>query len=59
MMTPREQVCKACDGTGLQADDENWQYKCPVCGGDGILDLEGNYETARTVAVDENNRVLD
>jgi hypothetical protein len=28
---------KACDGTGLLADDENWQYTCTVCGGDGIL----------------------
>lgn len=51
-----EDVCKACIGSGMQADDEGWQYQCSVCHGTGkVLETE---ET-RVLAVDENNRLLD
>jgi len=50
-----DDVCKVCDGTGLQRDDEGWQYECSVCHGTGkTVDKE-----VRIMAVDENNRLLD
>lgn len=48
--------CKACEGTGMLADDEGWQYECSVCHGKG--ELIGQ-EAARILSVDENNRLLD
>ena len=54
-MHGRDNRCKACEGTGMLADDEGWQYKCSVCHGDGIDDSR---ET-KIMSVDENNRLLD
>ncbi|MCM3763030.1 hypothetical protein M3212_20085 [Alkalihalobacillus oceani] len=57
-MVDRKNVCKACEGTGMLADDEEWQYTCTVCGGDGYVQQE--HSTSSTVLhVDENNRILD
>ena len=50
-----ENVCKACHGSGMQRDDEGWQYECSVCHGTGKL-VE---EETRVMSVDENNRLLD
>jgi len=47
-------ICKACDGKGMQSDDEGWQYKCSVCDGKGV-----NPGPARVLEVDETNRLLD
>lgn len=58
-MSHREIPCKACNGTGMLADDEGWQYQCSVCHGDGILDKTENQRAVRIMAVDENNRLLD
>ncbi|SIS83992.1 hypothetical protein SAMN05421790_10614 [Kroppenstedtia eburnea] len=58
-MADRDRVCKACDGTGLLADDENWQYTCTVCNGDGILESRENLDSNRIINVDETNRILD
>lgn len=58
-MVNREHICKACDGTGLLADDENWQYNCTVCGGDGILLQHESPEPTEIFSVDENNRNLE
>lgn len=58
-MVDRNHICKACDGTGLLADDENWQYGCTVCGGDGTLLPGESTEPAGQFSVDENNRVLE
>ncbi|WP_180316666.1 hypothetical protein [Shouchella shacheensis] len=58
-MADTNQTCKACNGTGLLADDENWQYGCSVCGGDGILSPGESTEPTKPFSVDENNRVLD
>lgn len=55
----REKTCKACEGSGLLSDDEGWQYKCSVCGGDGTYDVGDISNTARVMSVDENNRLLD
>ncbi|WP_010278027.1 hypothetical protein [Paenibacillus senegalensis] len=55
----RNQICKACDGTGLLADDENWQYSCTVCGGDGVLLLGESPERSAFFSVDENNRTME
>lgn len=58
-MVNRNQICKACDGTGLLADDENWQYSCSVCGGDGILMSGESAERNEIISVDENNRTME
>ncbi|WP_169721022.1 hypothetical protein [Tuberibacillus calidus] len=58
-MPDRDHICKACDGTGLLADDEFWQYTCTVCGGDGIMMPNENPEPAVPFSVDDNNRVLE
>lgn len=57
-MAGREHTCKACEGTGMLADDEGWQYGCSVCHGDGILH-PNNEQTPKIMSVDENNRLLD
>lgn len=56
-MINRENTCKACEGTGMLADDEGWQYKCSVCDGEGVVDEAA--KSARIMSVDENNRLLD
>ncbi|WP_408007681.1 hypothetical protein ACJROX_23760 [Pseudalkalibacillus sp. A8] len=58
-MVDRNQLCKACDGSGLLADDENWQYSCTVCGGDGIFTSGERPEPDHLFQVDENNRTLE
>ncbi len=58
-MADRDHICKACDGTGLLADDENWQYSCTVCGGDGTLIPGENRVRTSSFDIDENNRVLE
>ena len=50
---------KRCGGTGLQADDEFWQYTCSVCGGDGVLVPDESPEPATRFDVDETNRTLE
>ncbi len=57
-MTEREETCKACEGTGMLADDEGWQYECSVCHGSGTVS-EDDLKPVRVLAVDENNRLLD
>ncbi len=47
-MAQRGERCKACDGTGLLADDEFWQYTCTVCGGDGLVSPGESPEPKRT-----------
>lgn len=55
----RKNVCRACEGTGLLSDDEEWQYKCTVCGGDGIKEPGEKTIASNLLNVDENNRILD
>ncbi|QTD40416.1 hypothetical protein [Sporosarcina sp. Te-1] len=59
-MIDREGTCRACEGTGMLADDEGWQYGCSVCHGSGFIQ---NTMTAqkevRVLDVDHNNRLLD
>jgi len=50
-----DDVCKACQGSGMLADDEGWQYECSVCHGTGKV-IE---KAAKIKSVDENNRLLD
>lgn len=50
-----EQICKACQGSGMQSDDEGWQYECSVCHGTG----KKAEKDTRVLSVDENNRLLD
>ncbi|HLR52149.1 MAG TPA: hypothetical protein VK072_04665 [Candidatus Avamphibacillus sp.] len=52
----KEERCKACDGTGMLADDEGWQYECSVCHGTGT---DNSNVATKVRAVDENNRLLD
>jgi DnaJ-class molecular chaperone len=58
-MAESKVVCVACDGTGLQADDEEWKYPCTVCGGDGVRNLDESPEPDEPFSVDENNRTLE
>ncbi|SHG54665.1 hypothetical protein [Ornithinibacillus halophilus] len=58
-MAEHEQRCKACEGTGMLADDEGWQYKCSVCHGDGVYSQSDANREARVMSVDQNNRLLD
>lgn len=57
-MVDRNHVCKACEGTGMLADDEEWQYTCTVCGGEGYVQQE-HPASSTVLHVDENNRILD
>lgn len=58
-MVNRDLVCKACDGTGLLSDDEDWKYKCTVCGGDGIFEPGDSSRPSAPFMVDEMNRTLE
>lgn len=58
-MVDREQICKACEGTGMLADDEGWQYKCSICHGDGAVNHDGIDSETRILEVDETNRLLN
>ncbi|WP_370519766.1 hypothetical protein [Pontibacillus sp. HMF3514] len=55
----KDMRCRACDGSGLLMDDEEWRYTCTICGGSGELiagkpiEQDGNFE------VDEMNRTLE
>lgn len=57
-MVDRNASCKACDGTGLLADQEFWQYRCTICGGSGVMRSE-NDEVKDIIDVDETNRILE
>lgn len=52
----RENECKACVGSGMQSDDEGWQYECSVCHGRGKVTIT---DETKILSVDENNRLLD
>ncbi|WP_179298725.1 hypothetical protein [Evansella halocellulosilytica] len=54
-----ENRCKACDGSGLLMDDEEWRYPCTVCGGDGVMSLGEKPEPDKPFSVDQNNRTLE
>jgi DnaJ-class molecular chaperone len=58
-MVDRNNVCRACEGTGMLADDEEWQYTCTICGGDGRIDPENQSSRSNLMNVDDNNRILD
>lgn len=57
-MAPHDDRCKACDGDGMLADDEGWQYNCSVCHGEGITPTVSNH-SVKVLEVDDNNRLLD
>lgn len=57
-MIKREDMCRACEGTGMLSDDEGWQYECSVCHGDGHLRTAAKKPT-KVMTVDVNNRLLD
>lgn len=58
-MVDRENTCTACEGTGMMADDEGWQYRCSICHGTGVVEKDGRRGAARIMEVDEMNRLLD
>ena len=57
-MLDRENICLACEGSGMLSDDEGWHYECSICGGKGAF-LAGSHPAARIMDVDETNRLLD
>ncbi|WP_181397538.1 MULTISPECIES: hypothetical protein [Gracilibacillus] len=48
--------CKACEGSGLLMDDEEWHYTCTICNGDGFV---SRYEEKEMRETDPNNRIID
>lgn len=58
-MAKKDDDCLACGGTGLLADDEEWQYPCTVCGGDGVFQAGDDPEPAERFSVDPTNRTLE
>ncbi|HET7581053.1 MAG TPA: hypothetical protein VFK33_17375 [Bacillales bacterium] len=58
-MAEKDQICLACDGTGLQMDDEEWRYTCTVCGGDGVIQEGESLEPDEPFSVDRTNRTLE
>ncbi|MFC2947491.1 hypothetical protein [Virgibacillus sediminis] len=58
-MMGRDELCRACEGTGMLADDEGWQYTCSICRGDGSYSKDDAAKGARVLEVDETNRLLD
>ena len=58
-MLDKENICTACDGTGLLSDDEGWQYHCQMCSGAGNSNPRFKGQAPRIMAVDDNNRLLD
>lgn len=58
-MSIKDTTCKACHGSGMQRDDEGWQYKCSVCHGEGVVNELSATRSVRIMSTDENNRLLD
>ncbi|MBM7554209.1 hypothetical protein [Thalassobacillus pellis] len=58
-MVQRNNICKACDGSGLLMDDEEWRYTCSICGGDGVFLQGESPEPSERLDVDEMNRTLE
>ena len=58
-MAEKEHECPACSGTGLQADDEQWQYTCTVCNGKGVIEEGESLEPDEPFDVDDMNRTLE
>ncbi|ENH97170.1 hypothetical protein J416_06982 [Gracilibacillus halophilus YIM-C55.5] len=58
MTGSQDMRCKACDGSGLLMDDEEWRYTCSICNGDGFV---SKYEAAENDIVDTDitNRTLE
>lgn len=54
-----ENMCKACDGTGLLSDDEGWKYHCTLCDTVVVSYAEHEIREIRILDVDENNRLVD
>lgn len=55
----KETRCKACDGSGLLMDDEEWRYTCTICGGSGELTANYRDNMNNNLEVDEMNRTLE
>ncbi|WP_163578451.1 hypothetical protein [Gracilibacillus thailandensis] len=51
--------CKACEGTGLLMDDEEWRYTCSICHGDGFISRYESKENMELIDVDLNKRTLE
>ncbi|UOQ48055.1 hypothetical protein MUN88_18680 [Gracilibacillus caseinilyticus] len=57
-MGSQHMKCKACDGTGLLMDDEEWRYTCSICHGDGFISRYESKENQDLLDVDLNSRTL-
>ncbi|WP_160141744.1 hypothetical protein [Salicibibacter halophilus] len=58
-MSTGKDICSSCDGSGLLMDDEQWQYPCTICGGDGIFRKGDPTHPDRPINVDDMNRTLE
>lgn len=57
-MADNKVTCEACEGTGMLADENGWQYTCTICNGEGKIDPEQK-RSKRNPEVDEHKRNLD
>jgi len=56
-MGSQEMRCKACEGSGMLRDDEEWNYTCTVCNGNGFV---SKYEQKKEhLETDSNNRYME
>ncbi|WP_163536634.1 hypothetical protein [Gracilibacillus sp. YIM 98692] len=58
-MGSQEMKCKACEGSGLLMDDEEWHYTCTICNGDGFVSKFEESATPDLTEMDQNNRTLE
>ncbi|WP_175480464.1 hypothetical protein [Gracilibacillus ureilyticus] len=50
--------CKACEGSGMLMDDEQWHYTCSICNGDGFVS-KVEEDDHPIIDTDVNHRILE
>ncbi|SER98643.1 hypothetical protein SAMN04487944_11491 [Gracilibacillus ureilyticus] len=57
-MGSQEMRCKACEGSGMLMDDEQWHYTCSICNGDGFVS-KVEEDDHPIIDTDVNHRILE
>ncbi|MFC0524457.1 hypothetical protein ACFFGV_12855 [Pontibacillus salicampi] len=58
-MTRHQTHCKACYGSGMLLDDEQWHYTCSICDGTGEYKPFNAQAERQVLEVDDNNRYME